>query len=96
MLIRMPPLLADLICRALESRGGFEVFVGDVRTPPVPSPDVVIVGPDTRGAAESAVKQRFPQARIVSLAADLVRMRGPDEGDERELTLESLLESLCG
>jgi hypothetical protein len=42
------------------------------------------------------VKQRFPQARIVSLAADLVRMRGPDEGDERELTLESLLESLCG
>ncbi|HMK91162.1 MAG TPA: hypothetical protein VK446_16205 [Methylocystis sp.] len=85
----MTALLADLLRRALESHGEYEVF--DAAAPNASPPDVIILGPSARAGTARVWRRRFPDARIIVLAADLSRFRGPKKGGARELTLESLL-----
>jgi hypothetical protein len=96
LLIEMAPLLADLIRSASEGRGVPAIFLMDTQTAPELAPDVVILGPDAAADAQTAFMRRFPKARVLSLAADLSRLRGPGADEECELTLDSLVERVRG
>ena len=90
-LAQITPLLADLMRRAVEGRGDFEVFEVDARSPPAATPTVVILGPRAKADMERVMKQRFPDARILALASDLSHLCDRETGVEHDLTLENLI-----
>lgn len=96
LLIEMPPLLRDLVSRALESRAGFEIHVLDAQRAPAFAPDVLILGPGARAETQNRLKKTYPKARVLAFTADLARLRGPGAHEECELTLDSLIERVGG
>ena len=102
MLVAAPPLLADLIRQVLTSRLGALIIAEVADTDRAAetlldfAPDIVIIGPIGEAwrlnAAE--VRRMLPDALVLALSADLLRVLGPGESDVSELTPESLAERL--
>lgn len=100
-MIQMPPLLADLIRRAVPRRPRLVAdidiveFATEVDIPPSFTLDALILGPTANPPSFRAFMQRrFPSARVVALSADLASIAGPRENEEGELSLDALLERL--
>lgn len=101
-MVSVPALLADLIRQVLTSRleislvgeiTGLEEALEVLRDL---APDVVIVGPSSDVAQfdPAQVRRILPEARVLALSADLLKVRGPREGDVSDLTPEKLAELL--
>jgi hypothetical protein len=90
-----PPLLADLIRRALTDRVAISILPQIADLADVAdrlrelSPDIVIVGPV--GAVPSiAAASTLPRTQVLSLSADLTAILGPRPGDIAPFTPEAL------
>lgn len=100
-MIQIPPLLADLVKRAVSRRPSLisnaEIveFATEVEIPPSFVPDALILGPAANSDSFRALmRRRFPGARILAFSADLARIAGPHDDEEGELSLDELIERL--
>jgi chemotaxis response regulator CheB len=106
-LVRVPPLVGDLIRHVLIARSDLLVVaeLTDMRRAGRRlrdlAPDVVIIGPAPIVATQPGhplsagrVRSILPQACVVVLSADLSRLFGPGDGEVYELTAETLANCL--